>query len=284
MAQRFVSIVIFVAVAFIATLVAQSLWTGLLIANLKSTPAIPWAVVVMAPILWAIWRYFGGAWSPARTSAARRHYRRTNPMSTAVFTWALVAGLLGLAALVILWLILGQVARIPGNPSANYANQSPLTVVAVVAMASIVGAVTEELGLRGYMLTRLEQPVGGALAVVIVAAVIAPGHAATQGFAISTVLWYLLSDLLLGSLALLSKSIVPGIIVHSAGLLVFFSLIWPTDHLRQPEPLGSVGAAFWIELLGCVALSAACIVAMRKLASMRTPSAARRDDPVATSV
>lgn len=268
--RRVLATIAFCAVALVSTLLAQSVWTGLLVANLKSTPAIPWAVVVMAGIVWAIWRYFGGAWWPASTSAARRHYRRTPPISGSVFAWGLTAGLVGLAALFLLWLILGQVVRIPGNPSANYAGYSPLTVAGAVAMASVVGAVIEELGLRGYMLTRLEPAVGGGLAVLIVAIVIAPGHAATQGFALPTVLWYFLSDLLLGALAVVTRSIVPGIIVHAAGLLVFFAVIWPTDHLRSPSPIGLLGVTFWIEVVACLVLAILSVLALRHLALGRT--------------
>jgi membrane protease YdiL (CAAX protease family) len=159
--------------------------------------------------------------------------------------------------------------QISGNAAANYAGYSPITVVAVVAMASMVGAVTEELGLRGYMLTRLEESVGALLAVLIVAVVIAPGHAATQGFVLPTVLWYFLSDLLLGTLAVLTASIVPGMIVHGVGLLVFFSLVWPTDHLRHPSPIGALGATFWFDLVACVTLAILSILALRVLATVR---------------
>lgn len=97
----------------------------------------------------------------------------------------IVAGLLGLGALIALWLVLGQLVRMPGNPAANYRGYSLLTVVGVIGMASLVGAVTQELGLHGYMLTRLKEPVGGWPAVIIVAVVIAPSHGATQGFALA---------------------------------------------------------------------------------------------------
>ena len=226
----------------------------------------------MAVVLWAIWRYFGGAWWPARTRAARRRYRRAREVPGAAFAWAMGAGLLASGALITLWLLLGQLVSVPGNPSATFAAYSPVTVVAVVVMASLVGAVAEELGLRGYMLTRLESQVGGWAAVVVVAVVIAPGHGMTQGFALSTLLWYLVADLMFGTLALLTRSILPGIIVHFIGLLVFFALVWPTDRYRHAAPLGRQDALFRIEVAACVVLAVLSVLTFRRLASAMSRS------------
>lgn len=43
------------ALAFVLTLLAGDVWTALLVANLASTPAIPWAVPAMAVLLWLAW-------------------------------------------------------------------------------------------------------------------------------------------------------------------------------------------------------------------------------------
>jgi len=82
--------------------------------------------------------------------------------------------------------------------------------------------------------------------------------------------WYLLSDLLLGALSLLTRSILPSIAVHAVGLLAFFSLVWPTDRLRHPAPLGSQGLEFWIEVVVFGILLVAGLAALRSLAA-RTP-------------
>jgi len=267
LALRVGSVVLFCSVAFLAILVSQSVWTGLLVANLKTSPGIPWSVAVMAVLLWAMWRYAGGAWWPSSTRQSRARYRRANPVARELFLRALMAGLLSLGALIALWLVLGHLVHVPGNPAANYAGYSLLTVVAVIVMASLVGAVTEEVGLRGYMLTRVERSVGGWLAVAIVALAISPGHGATQGFAVVTLAWYLLSDLLLGTLSLLTRSILPSIAVHAVGLLAFFSLVWPTDRLRHPAPLGAQGLEFWIEVVVCGILVVAGLAALRSLAA-----------------
>jgi len=258
----------FCVAALLATLTAQGIWTGLLSANLRTSPSIPWSVVIIAVLLWAAWRYSGGAWPPAATRAARQRYRRAGPVEKPVFVSAVAAGLLALGALVALWIVLVQLVRVPGNPAADFAKYPPVTVISVLVMASLFGAVTEEVGLRGYMLTRLEDAVGGRLAVVIVALAISPGHGITQGFVVPTLAWYLLADLTFGLLSLLARSILPGLFVHWIGLLVLFGVVWPTDRFRQPVSLLHAGMLFWTEAAICLVLAALSVVAFRRLASM----------------
>jgi membrane protease YdiL (CAAX protease family) len=269
--RRGAALIGFCLVALLATLLVQYVWTGLLSTNLEVSPAVPWSVLVMAILLWAGWRYAGGAWWPARTRSTRRRYRRANSMPAPVVWWAMGAGVTGLGGLMALWLVITQLIRIPGNQTASQILNYPLpTVVLGLVMASLVGAITEEVGLRGYMLTRLEASLRGWVAVVVVAVVISPGHAATQGLDWATLLWYFLADLMFGSLSLLTRSILPGIAVHALGLLIFFSVIWPTDRYRSPAPLGHQGLTFWIELVALVMLGAVSLLAFRRLASLPT--------------
>jgi len=269
----------FCLAALFGTLAAQVVWTGLLVTNLKASPAIPWAVIVMAAVLWGLWRYFGGAWWPASTQQARRRYRRANRLPKSVLLLALIAGLVALGGLIALWLVLTQLVRVPGNPAANFAGYPPLTIVTVLVMASLVGAVTEEVGVRGYMLTRLEGELGAWLAVVIAAVVISPGHGMTQGFILPTLLWYFVADLMFGALSLLTRSILPGIAVHAVGLLAFFAVIWPTDRYRNVASLRGEPVAFWIELVIGLVLFAVSLYLFVKLASI---TRARRIESPAT--
>jgi membrane protease YdiL (CAAX protease family) len=265
-----------VAVLF-ATLLAQGIWTVLLSANLRSSPSIPWSVAIIAVLLWAAWRYSGGAWPPVATRAARRRYRRAEPPELPAFVWATGAGFLALGALIALWIVLVQLVKVPGNPAADFARYPPVTVISVLVMASLVGAITEEVGLRGYMLTRLEQAAGGRMAVLIVALAISPGHGITQGFVVPTLAWYFLADLMFGLLSLLARSILPGIVVHFTGLLTLFAVVWPADRFRQPVSLLHAGLPFWTEATICVLLAVLSVVAFRRLASMGGGLSSSRD-------
>jgi hypothetical protein len=103
--------------------------------------------------------------------------------------------------------------------------------------------------------------------VFIVALAIAPGHGFTQGFVLPTLLWYFAADVMFGFLSLLVGSILPGIVVHTVGLLIFFSVIWPTDRYRHAAGLARQAPSFWIELLACVVFGALSVLAFLRLAA-----------------
>src|SRR5205823_9702466 len=64
------------AMAFFLSTSLGAIWTVLIIINAAVSPAIPWAVAVMALLLWVMWQYMGGRWGPRSTSQARRRYMR----------------------------------------------------------------------------------------------------------------------------------------------------------------------------------------------------------------
>lgn len=67
-------------VAFLILLFGQTIWTRLLAANFKSSPrTAPWSVPAMAVVLWLLWQYLGGRWSPRSTSESRKRALRANP-------------------------------------------------------------------------------------------------------------------------------------------------------------------------------------------------------------
>src|SRR5947209_6365005 len=88
-------------------LLGQGVWTALVVGNLLTTPAIPWAVVVMAFVLRLMWQYLGGRWWPRSTAAARARLLRANRVTGSVFAWALLAGGLSMAALAEYWVVMG---------------------------------------------------------------------------------------------------------------------------------------------------------------------------------
>lgn len=165
--------------ALLLTVVAGGIWTALLLANLATTPAVPWSVAAMAPVLWSTWSYLGGGWPPGRTAAARRGYLRARRVSGVLFTWAFLAGGLSIISLAGLWIVLFRLVRIPGNAVPDLSRFPLITVVAILAMASPVSSMAEEAGFRGYFQVALESRFHGAAAVLIAALVIAPAHAAT---------------------------------------------------------------------------------------------------------
>lgn len=252
--------------AFALTVLAGGIWTALLISNLATSPAVPWAVGVMVILLWLMWQYLGGKWGPRSTSQTRRRHRRARPLPAQVFILALLAGVLSLVALVGFWIVLFRLVKIPARILPNYSGYPLLTIILVLLMASLVSSFAEEVGFRGYFQGSLERKVGGPTAIVIASLLIAPAHGLTQGFLWPVLLWYFFADVMFGAMAYLTGSILPGIVVHSIGLLIFFTLIWPYDAQRRLVWESGADAGFWINFAQAIIFSVLAIFAFRQLA------------------
>jgi hypothetical protein len=97
--------------AFMLTVVAGGIWAALVITNLRTARAVPWAVVPMAVLLWAMWRYLTGAWGGGSAAENRRRLARATMVPRTVFLWSLLPGALSIAVLSGLWIILSEVGR-----------------------------------------------------------------------------------------------------------------------------------------------------------------------------
>jgi membrane protease YdiL (CAAX protease family) len=253
--------------ALALTIVGGGVWTGMLVANLATSPTVPWSALAMALALWATWKYLGGSGPPRRTSESRGRHLRARRVTGPTLAWALTAGGLSIAALTGLWIVSFQLVKSPGNALPDFSQYPPLTVALVLVMAALVGAVTEEAGFRGYLQVYLEREFGARAAIVTSSLMMAPGHALTQGFVWSTLLFYFCVDLMFGLTAYLTDSILPGIAVHAAGLLIFFSLIWPFDSARRPIAEAGADEWFWIHVAQTVTFAGLAVWAFRRLAS-----------------
>jgi membrane protease YdiL (CAAX protease family) len=265
--RRIPSLVRLSLFAFALTVVTGGVWAALVTINLRTTRVVPWALVPMAVLLWAMWRYLTGAWGRRDAAAARRRLARATAVPRGVFLTAMVAGALSLAALSGLWLVLSQLVRIPGNSLQDLPGDPVTTVIPLLAMASLVSASVEEIGFRGYMQGPLESRVGAMAAVALMTVVIAPAHASTQGRLWPVVVFYLLADAMLGCLAHLTRSTLPGVVVHAVGLFVFFTLIWPGDRSRHMLTAGGANAWFWVHA-GLILLAIPAIWAFLQLAGL----------------
>ena len=263
---RIPAVVWFGAMAFLLATSTGGIWTILLVSNLANSPAIPWSVAVMAFLLLIMWQYMGGRWGPRSTSQARRRYRRATQLPGQVFAWALAAGLLAMVALVGYWIVLFQLVKIPGRVLPSFSGYPLVTVVLVLLMAPLVSTLAEEVAFRGYFQGFLEQKVSGPVAIVIAALLISPGHSLTQGFLWPIILWYFFADVMLGTIAYLTKSILPGIVVHAIGLLVFFTLVWPYDAQRRLVWETGANAGFWINAVQAILFTALALLAFIQLA------------------
>jgi membrane protease YdiL (CAAX protease family) len=263
--------------AFVITTLASGAWGALLTANFKTSPAIPWAAVAMAPFLWLLWQYLGGRWWPRRTSEARRRCLRARRASGRVFAWALLTGALAVAALSGCWIVLFQLVRMTPNLLPDLSAYSLVTLVPILLMASLVAPFSEEAAFRGYAQVILERRFSGTAAVLISSLLFALAHL-TQGLFWPKQLVYFLAGLLFGSIAYLTDSTLPAIPVHFLADMTFFTLVWPFDKGRRLVWDGGADAWFWLHLAQTVVFAALAVVAFRGLAHAAARERASRTE------
>jgi membrane protease YdiL (CAAX protease family) len=252
--------------ALALTVLTGGVWTVLLIANLATSPAVPWAVIVMAILLWLMWQYLDGKGWPDSTSEARHRYLRARLVSRPVFTWSLAAGMFSIIALTGLWIVLFQLVKVPGNALPDFSKYPFLLVTLVLFMASLAASVAEEACFRGYFQSALEARFSGFTAILITILVISPGHSFTQGFVWPTMMFYFFVDAVFGTLAYLCNSILPGIVIHTIGLFIFFAAIWPFDASRRLISEGGADVWFWLHIVQMVIFAILAFLAFRQLA------------------
>jgi len=184
---------------FVILVFGAGVWAALVTSNLTTTPAIPWAVPLMALVLWLMWRYLDGSWWPRSTAEARRRCLRANPVPVPVLAWSLLAGLLAVAALAGLWIVAFQLVKMPGNALPDFSKYPLLTVALMVVMGSLAAPLTEEPAFRGYCQVILEREFRGPIAVLISSVLFALAHGPTQGFLWPKLLFYFLVGVVFGT-------------------------------------------------------------------------------------
>jgi membrane protease YdiL (CAAX protease family) len=273
----------FALLAFAITTLAGGIWSALLITNLRTTPASPWSVPVMAVILWLAWSYLGGRGWPRSTSEARRHYLRASPKSFRIYFWSWIAGVLAVVALAGLWIVLFPLVKMTPNMLSDMSAYPGITVALMMLMGSFVSPLTEEASFRGYFQVALERSLRAPSAIVISSIVFSLAHGPTQGFFWPKLLFYFLVGITFGSIAYLTNSTLPAIPVHVVGLLIFFTMIWPRDAARPVVWDGGADHWFWLHLVQAVVFTALALLAFYRLAGLSTAHGAPSNAPAVNS-
>src|SRR5262245_38472335 len=147
---RILSVARAAILAFLILVVNSAIWGALLLSNLSTTPAIPWAVPIMALFLWLMWQYLDGRWRPRSTSEMRHRLLRAKLVSGRVFAWTLLTGVLSIVALTGYWIVMFKLFKMSGNVLPDLSKSPPLTAALVLVMASLVAPLSEEAAFRGY--------------------------------------------------------------------------------------------------------------------------------------
>jgi membrane protease YdiL (CAAX protease family) len=215
----------------------EGIWTGMIAAYSRHPTSFPWFVPAMALVmaLTAAWMKWG-RWS-AIGAAARREGVRLNAVPLRIFLLALVAGWSTFFA--------GAGAYVAYRMSFGLGGEVPMTIppgpktaiLAGLAMAAIVAGVLEEVSVRGFIQGRLEKSFGVVPAILVSGVVWALFHTNHSYFdttPLNIAIWFgifLIVSAMLGTIAHLTNSVLPGIVIHAG----FDSTYFVSAGLLQPK-------------------------------------------------
>jgi membrane protease YdiL (CAAX protease family) len=214
------SSILALAIAFSGPLV----WVALSSANRRALPNVPWAAPIMLGVIALSWCYVNG-WGPPRSTSAWRRisFRARFPTRRSVPWWlvAIVSVTAGAQSIIFLTQRLGNYAPDAFAPDPSVRASAPILVYPGLFMTSLVAGFFEEAGFRGAMQVSLEKRNGPRFAIVATSIVFYVMHLVqpwTHGDVITmtaVAISLFGGSALLGLLAFVTDSIVPGIAAHT---------------------------------------------------------------------
>jgi membrane protease YdiL (CAAX protease family) len=213
------AVVIGAVIVLVGSMARNLLW----MANLHVFTAVPWAVAVMAVFLFFFWRYLNGAGPPPETSQYRRTSLRANRLPLNVWVASLIAGGLGLVALVLALRVANRMVLLPEQPLPDLPAIPAATVISLLMAGAPVAGIVEEAAFRGYMQGPLEKRCGLVVAILITGTMFALLH-----LDFTPILWpyYVAVAAIYGIVTYLTNSILPAIVLHTAGNIYSSLDLW----------------------------------------------------------
>lgn len=243
-----------------------------IIANLRTTPRVPWMIVATALWLWLFWWYLhGGGW-PRQTAESRKRDLRGDPLAARVWGWALLAGTFGIASTLALGFATLRVAGVTREAFAspiNLSNYPMLSVICAIASISATAGVVEEAGFRGYMLSPMQRRHGWIVGILITGFMFFLDHHFSHAYATFAFLpFFLAISVVHGLLVKCSGSIRPSVVLHGIADFLVIPIMYGLVGSFSVTPISQTG--FDTELAICLALTLffalAAVVPFRRLA------------------
>jgi membrane protease YdiL (CAAX protease family) len=245
-------------------------------ANLRYLPGVPWAVPLTALYLWLFWRYLSGAWPAGATAEERRAFLRANRVSGRVWAWSLLAGGLGIVALVLALRVANRLVVLPRQQLPDLSQVPRLTMLALLLAAAPVAGLVEEAAFRGYMQGPIERRHGLIVAVLITGTMFAVAH-----LDFTLILWpyYVAVAAIYGVVAHRARSILPAVVLHTAGNTYSNLDLWLHGQAEWQAASGpaalvwKTGAdrSFWILTFALLLVVGGTVWAFRGLARAAVP-------------
>jgi len=211
---------------FLVSSVGVSLWSVMLAVS-PGVLAIP----PMIFLLWLFWKFFSGGFTSGKGSNMRKESFRLTKLRPDMWRWGLAAAALFVIIVQASFVVTFRLVDFPAAKfTADYKQLDTFPLwqaFAIIVMSSIVAAIAEEAGFRGYMQAPLEKKYGVTVAIVVTSFIFTAIHLSHSW---APPIWphIFFASVLLGILAYRTGSLIPGIIGHAV-LDVFDYSIWWTD-------------------------------------------------------
>jgi membrane protease YdiL (CAAX protease family) len=253
-------------------------WVALLVnLQVRGGATVPWSILAVAIYLWAWWQFLSGKWAAADGGETRRTLLRANRVPRGLWLPALGAGLLGFTALLALLSLAARVVDLPeGTPIATPAGMPVVTVVLLLTTQSIIAGVTEEAAFRGYMQSLIERRHGLLLAILINGILFGLLHFGNHPRDVLLMLpYYVAVAAVYGGLTWATDSILPALVLHSAGDVVVLVRWWATGLPEWQLSRGATPGSSITLTIVLVVLSLAAVLAYGKVHALRVMTVLR---------
>jgi membrane protease YdiL (CAAX protease family) len=166
-------------------------------------------------------------------------------MPRRVLLTALTAGAFAMIALAGYWTVCASFVRMPGSVLPDLSSYPWWTAAPAVVMGALISPLCEQAGLFGYWQAALEHEFASPTAVLLAAMTFAVlPHPPAEAAAWVKLPFFFFAGLTFSLMARDTQSIVPALVIHVAGLLMFFVFVWPADSTRPL--IRDVGAGPWL--------------------------------------
>jgi membrane protease YdiL (CAAX protease family) len=243
----------------------------LFVANLRFHPGVPWAVPLTAAYLWFFWQYLRGVEHSETAAQGRGAGLRAHRVDGRVWAWSLLAGGLGVVALVLALRVANRLVVLPPQQLPAFTQVPETTVLALLVFAAPVAGIVEEAAFRGFMQGPIERRHGLVVAILITGTMFALAH-----LDFTPILWpyYLAVAAIYGTVTHLTNSILPAVVLHTGGNLYSNLDLWMHGQAEWQASTGStlliwrtgVDSSFWWMSIGLLLTAAATAWAFSRLA------------------
>lgn len=235
-------------------------------------PRVPWGAGATLASMWLFWNYLGGAGWPRTSSESRRASLRAYRVAGPILRWSALSGGLGGIAVFGGYLLAMKTTALPEEiyrVPPPYDEMALWTVLVWSSTVALVAGVSEEAAFRGYMQGPIERRYGAPIALVVTATVFAGLHLPQARVTLATALAISAGGLMLCVLAWASRSILPGIAVHTTIDMVSVPL--RNLGIVPPRPLAETGIdpVLILSLVMTIPFGVAAVWAFSRLIRLR---------------